>query len=257
MKIQKPFVIGVIHLEALPGSPGWGGDIEAVISSAARDAEAYVNGGADAMLIENFRDVPFTRGAVPPETVAAMAAVASRLRVDLPIGFNVLRNDARSGLALCAACSGSFIRVNVHSGAMITDQGLIQGEAFETLRERKRLAPGVSIFADVHVKHATPLGNPTLEDSARDTLHRGLADALVVSGRGTGAEVDLDDLKRVRTACPDATILVGSGVTMESAPKILEQADGFLVASSLKQDGRLENPVDEARVRALMDRVRS
>src|SRR5207249_1132338 len=141
---------------------------------------AYERGGADAVFIENFGDVPFTKSSVGPETIAAMAAagMAVRAEVKLPIGFNVLRNDARAALALCAACGGSFIRVNVHTGAMLTDQGLIEGQAYETLRYRKTICPRAWIFADVHVKHAVPLGDWTIEDSARDTLERGLADAL-------------------------------------------------------------------------------
>ena len=109
------------------------------------------------------------------------------------LGFNVLRNDAQAALALCAACGGSFIRVNVHTGAMLTDQGIIEGNAFETLRYRQRICPGAQIFADVHVKHAVPLGNWAIGDSARDAVERGLADALIVSGIGTGHAADCAD----------------------------------------------------------------
>src|SRR5262245_61700685 len=108
-------LIGVIHLLPLPGSPKWSGNLEAVIKFAVNDARAYERGGASALFIENFGDVPFTKGHVDPATIAAMAAAgrAVRAAVKLPLGFNVLRNDARAALALCAACGGSFIRVNV------------------------------------------------------------------------------------------------------------------------------------------------
>src|SRR5262249_15073629 len=155
-----------------------------LIEFAVHDARAYERGGAHALFIENFGDVPFTKGHVGPETIAAMAAAGRAIReaVKLPVGFNVLRNDACAALALCAACGGSFIRVNVHTGAMLTDQGLIEGNAYETLRYRQRICPEAAIFADVHVKHAVPLGDWTIEDSARDTVERGLADALIISG---------------------------------------------------------------------------
>lgn len=181
-------LIGVVHLRPLPGSPRWGGDLKVVIDFAVADARAYERGGAHAIFIENFGDVPFTKTSVGPETIAAMSAAgcAVRAAVELPLGFNVLRNDARAALALCAACDGAFIRVNVHTGAMLTDQGLIEGDAFNTVRYRNRIRPGAQIFADVHVKHAVPLGDWTLEDSAHDTVERGLADALIVSGVGTG-----------------------------------------------------------------------
>jgi hypothetical protein len=176
--------------------------------------------------------------------------------VKLPFGFNVLRNDARAALALCAVCGGAFIRVNVHAGAMLTDQGLIEGNAYETLRYRQRVCPNAEIFADVHVKHAVPLGNWTIEDAARDTVERGLADALIVSGAGTGLATELADVERVRRTCPGTKILLGSGVRLENIHDFLPVADGFIVASSLKLNGRLSNPVDPKRVAALARALR-
>ena len=251
--LHHKVLIGVVHLRPLPGSPRWRGDVESVIEFAVKDARAYERGGAHALFIENFGDVPFTKGSVAPETIAAMAAAGRAIReaVKLPVGFNVLRNDARAALALCAVCGGKFIRVNVHTGAMLTDQGLIEGNAYETLRYRQRVCPGTQIFADVHVKHAVPLGNWTIADAARDTVERGLADALIVSGAGTGLAAELADVERVRHTCPATKILLGSGVRIENIHDYLPAADGFIVASSLKLNGRLSNPVDGKRVAAL------
>ena len=250
---QHKILVGVVHLQPLPGSPRWRGDLEAVIDFAVNDARSYERGGAHALFIENFGDVPFTRGCVAPETIAAMAAAGRAIRqaVKLPVGFNVLRNDACAALALCAVCGGEFIRVNVHCGAMLTDQGLIEGNAYETLRYRQRICPETRIFADVHVKHAVPLGNWSIADAARDTVERGLADALIVSGAGTGLAADLADVERVRRTCPATKILLGSGVSLENFRNFLPVADGFIVASSLKLNGRLANPVDPRRVAAL------
>jgi len=250
---RRKVLIGVIHLWPLPGAPRFRGSLDKLLAAATADAEAYERGGADAIFIENFGDVPFTHGSVAEETLAALAVAGHviRSRVELPIGFNVLRNDARAALALCAACGGSFIRVNVHCGAMLTDQGLIEGQAHETVRLRQRLCPATKIIADVHVKHAVPLGNWTLEDAARDTLERGLADALVVSGAGTGLAADVSDVERARRACPHARILLGSGVTVENVKDFLPLADGFIVGTSLKQQGKLARPVDPRRVAAL------
>jgi membrane complex biogenesis BtpA family protein len=250
---RAKLLIGVVHLRPLPGSPRWLGDLDAVIRFAVEDAQAYERGGAHALFLENFGDVPFTKGAVGPETVAAMAAAgrAVRAAVKLPLGFNVLRNDARAALALCAACHGEFIRVNVHTGAMLTDQGLIEGNAFETLRYRRQICPPARILADVHVKHAVPLGQWDIGISARDALERGLADALIISGTGTGVAADRADLERVRAACPEAKILLGSGVALANVEDYLSLADGCIVGSSLKRCGKLYNPVDPRRVAAL------
>jgi len=257
--IHRKILIGVVHLRPLPGSPRWEGEMEAVINSALQDARAYERGGAHALFIENFGDIPFTKGSVAPETIAAMAAAGRAIcqTVELPIGFNVLRNDARAALALCAVCDGAFIRVNVHTGAMLTDQGLIEGNAYDTLRYRRRVCPGAQIFADVHVKHAVPLGNWTIEDAARDTVERGLANALIVSGAGTGLAADVADLERVRRTAPATKILLGSGVTLANVREFLPTADGFIVGTSLKVGGDVSKPVDAKRVAALVRALKS
>jgi membrane complex biogenesis BtpA family protein len=251
-------LIGVVHLKPLPGAPRWDGNLRTLIDFAVADARAYERGGAHAIFIENFGDVPFTKGAVGPETIAAMTAAGCAIRtaVKLPIGFNVLRNDARAALALCAACGGDFIRINVHTGAMLTDQGLIEGDAFNTVRYRECIRPGAGIFADVHVKHAVPLGAWSIEDSAHDTVERGLVDALIVSGVGTGQAADLADVERVRRACPKTKLLLGSGVNTTNVKEFLRYADGVIVGSSLKRDGKLANPVDPKRVAALVKAMR-
>lgn len=222
---QSKLLIGVVHLRALPGAPRHADDMAAIVKAAVADARAYADGGADAVVVENFGDIPFTKGAVPHETIAAMAVAGSAVRqaVKLPLGFNVLRNDAHAALALCAACGGAFIRVNVHSGAMLTDQGVIEGKAFETLRLRRQLAPN----------------------------------ALIVSGTGTGVAADLRDVERVRAACPEAVLLLGSGVTAANAHNYLRLANGAIVGTSLKRPGGVRQPVDERRVAKLARAMKS
>jgi membrane complex biogenesis BtpA family protein len=254
---HEKLLIGVIHLQPLPGSPGWRSKMDTVVAGALADARAYEKGGADAVFIENFGDAPFTKGPVSPETIAAMAVAGRAVResVALPIGFNVLRNDALAALALCVACGGQFIRVNVHCGAMLTDQGIIEGDAFRTLRRRRELGSAALILADVQVKHAVPLAPMPIEIAARDTLERGRADALIVSGTGTGMATSRTDVEKVRMACPEARLLIGSGTTPDNVREYLELADGVIVGSSLKRGGRIANPVDVRRVTALRKRM--
>jgi membrane complex biogenesis BtpA family protein len=258
MNLQRPCLIGVVHLPPLPGAPGWGGDIRSVIARAVDDARAYAEAGFTAVVIENFGDTPFFPDAVPPETVAAMARAGAAVREALggayPIGFNVLRNDAAAALALCAACEGAFIRVNVHTGAMLTDQGILQGRAADTLRRRESLglAATTLILADVLVKHACPIGDMPLDQAARDTYHRGKADALIVTGTGTGETTPIARLRAVREAVPAAPLFAGSGVTATTVAETLTVADGVIVGSSLKTGGRLDAPVDPARAAAFV-----
>ena len=193
-------VIGMVHLRALPGSPRWAGSMEAVVQAALADARALADGGADALLVENYGDMPFTTGRVDSATVAGMAVVIGEIKraVTLPIGVNVLRSDALSALAVAAAVGGRFVRVNVHVGAVVADQGILQSCAHDSLRYRRLLGLDISILADVQAKHGMPLAPIPLEQEARDCVSRGLADGLVVSGAATGEPTPMNDLKRRR-----------------------------------------------------------
>jgi membrane complex biogenesis BtpA family protein len=246
-------LIGVVHLAALPGSPRASLALRACIERAVEDARALQAGGADGVLVENFHDVPFRAGRVDAHTVAAMTAACLAVRdaVDCELGVNVLRNDAAAALGIAVACDAHFIRVNVHSGAMLTDQGVITGRADETLRLRRQLdAERVRIFADVLVKHATPLAPQLLEDALQDTVERGLADAVIISGRATGDAASADDVQRAATA-GGAPVYVGSGVTDENVRRYLPYAAGVIVGTWLKVGGSIGNPVDVERVRRL------
>ena len=251
-------VIGMIHLRALPGSPRWAGSMNAVIQAALDDARALAEGGAGALLVENPGDMPFAPVRVDAATVAAMAVAvhAVRAAVPLPIGVNVLKSDALSALAVASATGAAFIRVNVHVGAVVADQGLLQSTSYESLRYRRLLGLDIKILADVQAKHAVPLAPVPIELEARDAISRGLADGLVVTGVATGEPTAMADLKKVRGAAPGMPLLVGSGATADNAAELLSVADGLIVGTSVKRDGVLANPVDAARVRRLVDAAR-
>jgi membrane complex biogenesis BtpA family protein len=176
--------------------------------------------------------------------------------VEVPVGVNVLRNDAAAALAVAAATGARFIRVNVHTGGMFTDQGWIEGRAADTVRLRSRIAPEVAILADVMVKHAAPPAGLGLADAARDAWDRSLADALIVSGVATGGTTHPGDVDTVRRSVPEAPVVIGSGVTAASVRSDLEAAHAVIVGSALETDGRAGGPVEPARVRALMEAAR-
>src|SRR3989441_11628654 len=143
-----------------PGGPRWGGSMPGVPALAPADARALLDGGMDALLVENHGDVPFTAGRVESATIAAMAVVVAEIRralPDVPLGVNVLKNDARAALAIACAAGAPFIRVNVHARAVVADQGIVQSDAYHPLRDRRLLDADVQLFADVQGKHAVPL----------------------------------------------------------------------------------------------------
>jgi hypothetical protein len=167
----------------------------------------------------------------------------------LPMGINVLRNDGCAALSIAHALGAQFVRVNILTGARVTDQGILQGIAHDLLRLRRMLdAPNLRIFADVNVKHSAPLGAASLDDEIDDVMHRGGADALIVTGAGTGKAADLDELKRVAGRAGQMPVYVGSGVSAETIGELLQVADGVIVGTSLKTDGI----VDTRKVKALV-----
>ena len=244
-------LIGMVHLGPLPGAPRFAGDLDAVLAAALTDAGVLAEAGFDTLLVENYGDDPFHADDVPKVTVAAMARAVSEIgrAVDLPVGVNVLRNDALGALAVAAATGAAFIRVNVLAWSMHTDQGPIVGRAAELARQRAALGARVQVLADVFVKHAVPPPGLTLEQAVADTWERGGADGLIVTGPATGRESSLDDLRRVKEAAPGAPVYAGSGVTAGSVAAVLAVADGVIVGTALKRGGVVTAPVDPDRAR--------
>lgn len=247
-------IIGVVHLHALLGAPH-AQRTDVVLKTALEDLARYRSGGVDGVIVENFGDAPFEKGRVAPHTIAAMARIASAMRAaapDLPMGVNVLRNDARGAIAIAAACSLEFIRVNVLSGVVVTDQGIIEGEAAAVVRDRSALASQVRIFADLRVKHAAPMREADLGVEVEELIGRAHADAVLVTGSTTGRAPTEDYVGAVRGASESAPVLIASGVDRENLAPLLAVADGLIVGTSMKVAGRTQADVDPKRVRALV-----
>jgi membrane complex biogenesis BtpA family protein len=259
--IETP-VIGMVHLPALPGAPEYDGSRKSIREAARTDARTLADSGFDAVLVENFGDAPFHPQSVPKHTVAEMTAIVREVDsvVDCPVGVNVLRNDAESALSIAAATGGSFVRVNVHTGVRATDQGWLEGSAHETVRLRERLDTDVTVFADIDVKHAASPVDRDIGALARETIERGLADGLIVSGPETGSAADTETLDRVvaaRDECvPETPVLVGSGVTTDNAAELFAIADGAIVGTAVKKDGETTNRVAPDRASELVGAVR-
>jgi membrane complex biogenesis BtpA family protein len=251
-------IIGVVHLLPLPTSPRWGGSLKAVIDRAEQEVTALASGGVDGIIVENFFDAPFTKNQVDPAVVSAMTLIIQRLMnlVTLPMGINVLRNDAQSALAIATCVRAQFIRVNVLTGVMATDQGLIEGQAHHLLRYRRELGSDVKILADVLVKHARPLGSPNLTTAVQETIQRGLADGVILSGWATGSPPTLEDLELASAAANGTPVFIGSGANWENISTLMQAADGVIVSSSLKRRGRIEQPIDPIRVSQFVEAAR-
>src|SRR5215510_1052469 len=228
-------LIGVIHVEALPGTPASRRDVAAIAQSAAAEARVYEAAGFHGLVIENTHDRPYLKGSVGPEIGAAMAVIGSEVRraVSLPLGIQILAGANLSALAVAHACGASFVRVEGFVFAHVADEGLIEASAGELLRYRRAIgAEHVRVFADVKKKHAAHAvtADVSLAETAR-AAEFFLADGVVVTGSATGSPADPADV-RAASGATRLPVLVGSGITPRNLADYAD-ADGFVVGSSL------------------------
>ena len=256
---KKP-IIGVLHLKPLPGSPYFKGEsLEKAIDFAIKDAISYENGGVDGLIVENGWDMPFLKPEdVGPETVAGLTAVTQEVKkeVELPLGINCLANAAIQSLAIAKATDCQWVRVNQWINAYIANEGFIEGAASKAMRYRSKIkADEIKIFADIHVKHGSHsiIADRSVEEQTRDAVWFD-ADVLIGSGNRTGDPTPLNEIKKIKIST-ELPVIVGSGLNKEIAYETLKLADGAIVASSLKEDGLWWKPVDENRVKELMEEV--
>jgi len=259
--VEKP-IIGMVHLIPLPGSPGYDDyGMDTIIDRALKDAEALVQGGIDGIMVENMWDLPYYVGdRIPPEGIAAQTVAAREVTkaVDVPVGINVIHNGGRVTLSIAMAVGAKFIRVCAYTGALVWDTGEFdRGNAADLLRFRKDLgAEHIKIFADVCKKHAVMFPGIDLETHVSWTDFY-LADAIVVTGKMTGAPAKLEEVKETKELVPNCPVLVGSGTNKNNIAEFLRYADGAIVGTGLKEKGITQNPVSAQRVREYMRVVRS
>ena len=250
-------VISVVHLMPLPGSPLYENTpVAKIVDEALKDAALLAECGINGLIIENFGDVMFTKK-VGPEIVAAMTAAAKEIKqtVNIPVGLCVLQNDVIAGLAIAKAVDADFIRAGYYTEVSIADSGIIESVAAEALRYRKYIDCKAKIFADVQVKHSYPLMQRPVEESAEDACERGLADAIVITGKKTGGETKPEDVIRVKKALPEAPLIVGSGVTTENLEKYYNHIDAIIISSGLNVDGDISKGLDKERVIAFIKKI--
>jgi len=255
-------IIGMVHLPGLPGSPECKNDFDEIREHALSDAKKLVEGGVDALLIENYGDIPFYPGDVPKHTVAFMTRVVSEINaeVDCPLGVSVLWNDGAAGLSIATAAGAEFVRIPVHTGVQISNGGIVEGKAHETIRLREQIDSDVAILADIDVKHAQRITERRSQTAEFvEAIKRGVADGVIVTGAETGDQVN-EQLITAITAkrdevAPSVPVLAGSGVTPGNVKGILSQLDGAIVGTALKENGKTRNPVDPQRVGTLLQKL--
>jgi len=248
---EKKWLIGMVHVGALPGTPRNRFSVEEIVEKAVQEASIYAEEGADAVMFENMHDRPYLKRQAGPEIVAAMARVCAEARnvLTLPLGLQVLAGANKEAMAIAHACGFQFIRAEGFVFGHLADEGMMESDAGELLRYRKQIgAEEVKIFADIKKKHSSHAltSDISLVETAK-AAEFFLADAIVVTGRATGEPADAAEAEIVykQSRLP---VIIGSGINTNNLPLFWNYADGFIVGSSLKSGGVWENDVDRDRV---------
>lgn len=249
-------LIGVIHAQALPGTPGNRLSVGGIAEQAVAEARIYAEAGFHGLVLENTHDRPYLKGeAIGPEIVAALSIVGAEIRraSTLPLGVQVLAGANRAAIAVAHACGAAFVRVEGYVFAHVADEGLIESSAGGLLRYRRAIgAERVLVFADIKKKHSAHAitADVDIAETAKAAEFFSV-DGVIVSGSATGSPCDPAELRAV-SAAVGVPAIVGSGITPENIA-LYRDADAFIVGSSVKSDGVWSGALDRARVRAVVD----
>ena len=255
---NKP-VIGVIHVGALPGTPRSSQTISELVASAKHEAQLYRECGVDGVMIENMHDVPYLRGEVGPEIVAAMTAIGIEVKAEcrLPVGVQLLAGANIEAMAVAHAAGLDFIRAEGYAYAHVADEGLIEASAARLLRYRRMIgATHVQIWTDVKKKHAAHAitADVSLGETAETIEFMG-ADCVIVTGSATGKPPSIADIREAKSHCK-LPVFLGSGITKDNVAEFHHEADGFIIGSTFKANGLWSNAVDTARVTSLLNTIK-
>jgi len=250
--------IGVVHLKALPGSPSYENNLSEIYKSALEDSTALQNGGVDSIIIENFGDIPFAKNSISKLTLAHFTNIAKELSdsLNIDIGINVLRNDGESALSIADSINANFVRINILSGTMYTDQGIIEGKANKLIKFKNSLSNNIEIYADVFVKHAVPPIGYTIENQTEELLLRAGADKIIITGDGTGKEINFEQLQKLRGIVPKGQLAIGSGVNESNIMNYKNIADILIIGTGFKVDQNIAKPIDVKSVEKLIKMIK-
>jgi uncharacterized protein len=258
LNLDKP-IIAMIHIDALPGTPKYNGDIKSIINKAKSEAVLYKDAGIDVLMIENMHDVPYLNRTAGPEITAIMSILLYEVKniSGLPSGIQVLAGANKQALGAALAAGADFIRAEGFVYAHVADEGFFNSDAGEILRFRKQIgAEGVSIFTDIKKKHSSH--SITDDTDITDTAKAAeffLSDGVIITGSATGKEPSLEEIRQVKEAI-NIPILAGSGITIDNVREYNNYCDALIIGSYFKTDGKWQNPVEIKRVKEFVKKIK-
>jgi len=197
--IKKP-IIGMIHVDALPGTPNYNDNVKNIINKAKAEAAKYKNAGIDSIVIENMHDIPYLKRNVGPEITTLMSIIGYEVKnaTDLPCGIQILAGANKEAVAAAHSAGLDFVRAEGFVFGHVADEGIIESDAGELLRYRKQIgADDILIFTDVKKKHSSHsiTSDVDVVESAK-AAEFFLSDGVVVTGASTGTEANIEEVKK-------------------------------------------------------------
>ena len=258
MNLNKT-IIGMVHVQALPGTPQNKYSISQICDMAVEEAKIYTEAGLDAIMIENMHDVPYLKETIGPEIVASMTAIAIAVReaTDLDLGIQILAGANKEALAVAQAANFQFIRAEGFVFGHVADEGYMDSCAGELLRYRKAIgAEDVKIFTDIKKKHSSHALTADVDiDETAKAAEFFLSDGVIVTGSSTGKAVYLHEMKSLKDKL-NLPIFIGSGITADNLSEYWDYASGFIVGSHFKEGGYWKNPISGEHLNMFMEKVK-
>ena len=254
--LPDKFLTAMIAVLPLPGSPLYNADDQKVIDQALADLEMYKNAGVDSVLLENDHDLPYIQPPLDEKAIALMTRICTevRKRFNGPIGIQMLEAANITSLEIAAKADLDYIRVEAFVFAHVGGSGVINGSAGKILRRRKELnAEHIKVFADVKKKHGSH--SLTIDLDIKDEIMQAeffLADGVIVTSQFTGIHPDKNDLIKAKAATK-LPVLIGSGMNVSNISEYLPLADGFIVGSYFRKDGKFLEKLEPGRLNSFMD----
>ena len=254
--LPPKFLAAMIAVLPLPGSPLYDGDDQRVIDQALADLDIYKKAGVDSIIFENDHDLPYIQPPLDEKAIALMTAICkkARKRFNGPIGVQMLEAANIESLEIATEAGLDYIRVEAFVFAHVGGSGVINGSAGKILRRRKELnAEHIKVFADVKKKHGSH--SLTIDLDIKDEIMQAeffLVDGVIVTSQFTGLNPDKNDLIKAKEATR-LPVLIGSGMNPDNIADYLPLADGFIVGSYFRKDGKFLEKLEPERLNKFME----
>lgn len=223
-------VLGMIHLAG-----------DEPVERALEEIKIFEEEGVDGAIIENYH------GSV--KDVIQTLKKTSSMKTKVVIGVNVLPNEFDQAFALSHKYCADFIQLDYVAGRY--SSGELDFEAYSSCKDKY---PNIIVLGGVWPKYYHPVKGSDLEVDLRKGKSR--AEAIVVTGAGTGMETPLRKIKKFRETIGEHPLVVGAGLAVGNAYEQLCISNGAIVGTCFKKDGDTQNPVDRVKIRDFMSVVR-